>query len=123
MGPTRKSSSPGGTSVGPPRSRHQARPPLLAPDIEQRFDLRSQRQSFIGQRIEETRNSLRLRQRIEREPCEKGCHFPPHTHPYAEVVTVMSGSFGNAMGEKFDPSKGEILKPGSVFALPASAEA
>ena len=44
---------------------------------------------------------------------------PPHTHPYAEVVTVMSGSFGNAMGEKFDTSKGEILKPGSVFALPA----
>jgi quercetin dioxygenase-like cupin family protein len=43
---------------------------------------------------------------------------PPHTHPYSEVVTVMSGSFGNAMGEKFDPSKGEILKPGSVFALP-----
>ena len=28
---------------------------------------------------------------------------PPHTHPYAEVVTVMSGSFGNAMGETFDP--------------------
>jgi quercetin dioxygenase-like cupin family protein len=42
----------------------------------------------------------------------------PHTHPYAEVVTVMSGNFGSAMGEKFDSSKGEILKPGSVFALP-----
>jgi quercetin dioxygenase-like cupin family protein len=43
----------------------------------------------------------------------------PHTHPYAEVVTVMSGSFGNAMGEKFDPSKGEMYSAGSVFALPA----
>ena len=31
---------------------------------------------------------------------------------------MLSGSFGNAMGEKFDPSKGEILKAGSVFALP-----
>jgi quercetin dioxygenase-like cupin family protein len=44
---------------------------------------------------------------------------PPHTHPYAEVVTVMSGTFGNAMGDKFDPAQGELLKPGSVFALPA----
>lgn len=43
---------------------------------------------------------------------------PPHTHPYAEVVTVLSGSFGNGMGEKFDPSKGEMLPAGSVFSLP-----
>jgi quercetin dioxygenase-like cupin family protein len=42
----------------------------------------------------------------------------PHTHPYAEVVTVISGNFGNGMGEKFDPSKGEMLKAGSVFSLP-----
>ncbi|MBB4259906.1 MULTISPECIES: cupin domain-containing protein [unclassified Bradyrhizobium] len=55
-------------------------------------------------------------QRVKFPPNYK---VPPHTHPYAEVVTVMSGSFGNAMGEKFDPSKGEILKPGSVFTLPA----
>lgn len=53
-------------------------------------------------------------QRVKFPPNYK---VPPHTHPYAEVVTVISGSFGNAMGEKFDPSKGEILKPGSVFAL------
>ena len=53
-------------------------------------------------------------QRVKLPPNYK---IPPHTHPYSEVVTVMSGSFGNAMGEKFDPSKGETLKPGSVFAL------
>jgi quercetin dioxygenase-like cupin family protein len=55
-------------------------------------------------------------QRVKFPPNYK---IPPHTHPYSEVVTVMSGSFGNAMGEKFDPSKGETLKPGAVFALPA----
>jgi quercetin dioxygenase-like cupin family protein len=44
---------------------------------------------------------------------------PPHTHPMTEIVTVMSGSLGNAAGEKFDPSKGEMLSPGSVFTLPA----
>ena len=54
-------------------------------------------------------------QRVKFPPNYK---VPPHTHPYAEVVTVISGSFGNAMGEKFDPSKGEILNAGSVFALP-----
>ena len=26
---------------------------------------------------------------------------PPHTHPYAEVVTVLTGSYGNNFGEKF----------------------
>ena len=54
-------------------------------------------------------------QRVKFPPNYK---VPPHTHPYAEVVTVLSGSFGHAMGEKFDPSKGEVLKAGSVFALP-----
>jgi len=44
---------------------------------------------------------------------------PPHTHPVFETVTVMSGTLGNAMGEKFDPSKGQKLGPGSVLALPA----
>jgi quercetin dioxygenase-like cupin family protein len=42
----------------------------------------------------------------------------PHTHPYAEVVTVISGSLGSGMGETFD-AKGELLKPGGLFALPA----
>jgi len=43
---------------------------------------------------------------------------PPHTHPYAETFTVISGSLGNGMGENFE-KKGEMLKPGSFFALPA----
>lgn len=44
--------------------------------------------------------------------------IPPHTHPFAEVVTVLSGKLGNGMGEKFDTQKGEILKAGSSFVLP-----
>lgn len=43
---------------------------------------------------------------------------PPHTHPVFETVTIMSGTLGNAMGNKFDPSKGQMLKTGSVLALP-----
>jgi quercetin dioxygenase-like cupin family protein len=56
---------------------------------------------------------------IQRVKCPPNYKVAPHTHPYAEVVTVLSGNFGNAMGEKFDPSKGEMLPTGSVFALPA----
>jgi quercetin dioxygenase-like cupin family protein len=47
-------------------------------------------------------------------------HFkvPPHTHPYSEVVSVLSGTYWNAMGD--DMEKGVMLKPGSVFMLPAN---
>ena len=41
-----------------------------------------------------------------------------HTHPYAEVVTVISGTVGFGMGEKFDP-KGEMSKAGALYANPA----
>ena len=43
---------------------------------------------------------------------------PPHTHTFTEVVTVLTGRYGNGFGEKFEP-KGELLKPGSLFVLPA----
>ena len=63
---------------------------------------------------------------IQRKPRQSFCassfppHFkvPPHTHPYSEVVTVLSGTYWNAMGD--DMEKGVMLKPGSVFALPAN---
>jgi quercetin dioxygenase-like cupin family protein len=44
--------------------------------------------------------------------------IPPHTHPFAEVVTVLTGSYVNNFGEKFEP-KGEMMKAGSLFVLPA----
>jgi quercetin dioxygenase-like cupin family protein len=45
---------------------------------------------------------------------------PPHTHPYAETVTVLSGSLGLGAGEKFE-QKGEMLKPGTFYAQPAKS--
>ncbi|KQT42470.1 MULTISPECIES: cupin domain-containing protein [unclassified Methylophilus] len=44
--------------------------------------------------------------------------IPPHTHPFTEVVTVLSGQLGNGMGPKLDKSKGEVLNAGSSFVLP-----
>jgi quercetin dioxygenase-like cupin family protein len=45
---------------------------------------------------------------------------PPHTHPYAETVTLLTGSVGFGMGEKSD-TKGGLSKPGTLFANPAHA--
>ena len=44
---------------------------------------------------------------------------PPHTHPYAEVVTVISGSVGFGQGDTFDTAKGEMVKAGALNVLPA----
>jgi quercetin dioxygenase-like cupin family protein len=43
--------------------------------------------------------------------------IPPHTHPYSEVITVLRGTYWNAMGD--DMENGVMLKPGSSFVLPA----
>jgi quercetin dioxygenase-like cupin family protein len=45
---------------------------------------------------------------------------PPHTHPQAEHVTVISGSIGFGLGTVFDRSKGRVLPTGSYLYLPAN---
>src|SRR2546421_8649234 len=40
--------------------------------------------------------------------------MPPHTHPYSEVVTLISGPVGTNHGEKLEKN-GEPLKPGSLW--------
>src|ERR1700751_3091204 len=44
--------------------------------------------------------------------------MPPHTHPYSEVVTLISGPVGTSHGEKFEKN-GEMLKLGSLWVYPA----
>ena len=44
--------------------------------------------------------------------------MPPHTHPYSEVVTIISGNVGSSHGEKFKKSGG-MVKPGSLWVYPA----
>ena len=44
--------------------------------------------------------------------------IPPHTHPYAEVVTLISGTIWSSAGEKFE-RKGDMLKAGSLWVYPA----
>ena len=55
---------------------------------------------------------------VQRVKFPPNYQVPPHTHPYAETVTVISGSVGFGMGEKFE-KKGELGKVGALFANPA----
>jgi quercetin dioxygenase-like cupin family protein len=46
--------------------------------------------------------------------------IPAHTHPFAEVITVLKGTVWNGMGEKLDRQKGDKLGAGSSFTLPSA---
>jgi quercetin dioxygenase-like cupin family protein len=47
-----------------------------------------------------------------------GYKVPPHTHPNDENVTVISGTFHIAVGDKFDDTKGTVLKAGGFAQAP-----
>jgi quercetin dioxygenase-like cupin family protein len=47
-----------------------------------------------------------------------GYRVAPHTHPVDEVVTVISGTFHEGMGETFDRRKAQAWPAGSFFARP-----
>jgi quercetin dioxygenase-like cupin family protein len=48
-----------------------------------------------------------------------GYKVPPHTHPKAERLTVLSGSFHLGMGDRFDPKHAQELTPGTYGTWPA----
>lgn len=47
-----------------------------------------------------------------------GYEVPPHRHPKEEHVTVISGGFGMATGEKLDRAAAPLLPPGSFVRIP-----
>jgi quercetin dioxygenase-like cupin family protein len=48
-----------------------------------------------------------------------GYKVPPHTHPTAENITVISGTFNIGMGDKFDDAAAKPLEAGGFVLLPA----
>lgn len=48
-----------------------------------------------------------------------GFKVPPHTHPSAEHVTVISGTLNLGMGDKFDQAATRELAPGGFAMMPA----
>ena len=55
---------------------------------------------------------------IQRIRLPANYQIPPHTHPYAEIATVISGNVGFGDGEKFE-EKGEMVKAGTFRVTPA----
>ena len=51
-----------------------------------------------------------------------GYRIPPHTHPKAERVTVIAGTFHLGMGDRFDPSKAQELPAGTYGTWPAGMQ-
>jgi quercetin dioxygenase-like cupin family protein len=45
----------------------------------------------------------------------------PHAHPEERVYTVISGTFYIGFGDKFDPTKLQAFRAGSVIVVPAKA--
>jgi quercetin dioxygenase-like cupin family protein len=48
-----------------------------------------------------------------------GYKIPPHSHPTAENMTVISGTFNVGTGDKFDEAAGKALEAGGFVVLPA----
>jgi quercetin dioxygenase-like cupin family protein len=48
-----------------------------------------------------------------------GYKIPPHTHPTAERITVISGAFQLGTGDKFDQTAGHEMVAGSFAVMPA----
>src|SRR5437763_3303185 len=48
-----------------------------------------------------------------------GYKVPPHTHPTAENITVISGTFNVGTGDKFDEAAGKSLEAGGFVVMPA----
>jgi len=55
---------------------------------------------------------------VQRVKFPANYQVPPHTHPYDETVTIISGAMLLGMGEKIDPSA-TLDSPGTFFANPA----
>src|SRR3954451_9051050 len=48
-----------------------------------------------------------------------GYRIPPHEHPKAERITVISGTFNVGMGDKFDLKAGRAMVAGPFGTWPA----
>jgi hypothetical protein len=47
-----------------------------------------------------------------------GYQVPAHSHPTDENVTVLRGTLGAGMGDKLDPGKGQLIRPGGFVRMP-----
>jgi len=51
-----------------------------------------------------------------------GYKVMPHTHPTAEMITVLSGTFHLGTGDKFDEGAGQAMAPSGFTSMPAGMQ-
>lgn len=56
---------------------------------------------------------------VVRIKAPKGYRVPPHTHPTAELVTIISGAFSFGRGQSADRASVEKLPAGGFISMPA----
>jgi hypothetical protein len=97
--------APGAVALTPDEMKWQSQGALAAPGLEQA--------NLVGDPARPGPYTIRLR-------FPKGYRIPPHTHPDAREVTILSGTFATGYGERFDPAGLKVLPAGSFYTEPAN---
>jgi hypothetical protein len=97
---------PGLIVLKPDEMKWQTQGAFVVPGLEQL--------NLIGDPAKPGPYTIRLR-------FPKGYRVPPHTHPDAREVTILSGIFATGYGERFEPANLKILPAGSFYTEPANA--
>ena len=97
--------APGVVALTPDEMQWRSQGVLAAPGLEQL--------NLVGDPARSGPYTIRLR-------FPKGYRIPPHTHPDAREVTILSGTYATGYGERFDPANLKILPTGSFYTEPAN---
>jgi hypothetical protein len=92
-------------ALTPDEMKWQSQGVLAAPGLEQA--------NLVGDPAKPGPYTIRIR-------FPKGYRIPPHTHPDAREVTILSGIYSTGYGERFDPANLKVLPAGSFYTEPAN---
>jgi quercetin dioxygenase-like cupin family protein len=96
---------PGVVALTPDEMKWRSQGVLAAPGLEQ--------VNLVGDPAKPGPYTIRIR-------FPKGYRIPPHTHPDAREVTILSGTYATGYGERFDPADLKVLPAGSFYTEPAN---
>jgi anti-sigma factor ChrR (cupin superfamily) len=97
--------TPNVVALTPDEMKWRSQGVLAAPGLEQL--------NLVGDPARPGPYTIRLR-------FPKGYRIPPHTHPDAREVTIISGTYSTGYGERFNPADLKILPAGSFYTEPAN---
>ena len=97
--------TPGVVALTPDEMKWRSQGVLAAPGLEQA--------NLVGDPAKPGPYTIRIR-------FPQGYRIPPHTHPDAREVTILSGTYATGYGERFDPAGLKVLPAGSFYTEPAN---